>query len=151
MADTTKTDWTKLENWSGGINPNGMYNVTSTPVLCKDGTTKNQLSSPMGKYADACVNNGGRANQPIVNAPVNVPSTKKQTFLEKHQNHLIMVGVPLGFYAFSKYKKYDDKKTAKVTIIGSVVVLGLVVLNGFSGAWTGTTFMDRTFGKQKYW
>lgn len=89
--------------------------------------------------------------QPIVNAPVNVPSTKKQTFLEKNQNKIIAIGVPLGFYAFSKYKKYDDKKTAKVTIIGSVVVLGLVVLNGFSGAWTGTTFMDRTFGKQKYW
>ena len=59
--------------------------------------------------------------------------------------------VPIGFYAFSKYKKYDSKKTLKVTIIGSVVVLGAIVLNGFSGAWTGTTFMDRTFGQQKYW
>lgn len=59
--------------------------------------------------------------------------------------------VPIGFYAFSKYKKYDSKKTLKVTIIGSVVVLGAIVLNGFSGAWTGNTIMDRTFGQQKYW
>jgi hypothetical protein len=59
--------------------------------------------------------------------------------------------VPIGFYAFSKYQKYDNKKTAKVTIIGSVVVFGAIVFNGFSGAWSGTTFMDRTFGQQKYW
>jgi hypothetical protein len=59
--------------------------------------------------------------------------------------------VPIGFYAFSKYQKYDSKKTLKVTIIGSVVVLGAIVFNGFSGAWSGTTFMDRTFGQQKYW
>jgi hypothetical protein len=85
------------------------------------------------------------------NAPINVPSTAKRTFLQRNQTMLITVGVPLGFYAFSKYKKYDNKKTAKVTIIGSIVVIGLVVLNGFSGAWSGTTFMDRTFGQQKYW
>jgi hypothetical protein len=72
----------------------------------------------------------------------------KQSFLEKNQTMLIGIGVPLGFYAFSKYKKYDGKKTAKVTIIGSVVVLGLVVLNGFSGAWTGNTIAKRIFGKQ---
>ena len=59
--------------------------------------------------------------------------------------------IPIGFYAFSKYKSFDGKKTAKVTILGSVVVIGLVALNGFSGAWSGTTFMDRTFGKQRYW
>jgi hypothetical protein len=36
---------------------------TSTPVLCKDGTTKNQPSSPTAKYEDACRDNGGRAEQ----------------------------------------------------------------------------------------
>lgn len=66
-------DLTKLEGWTGGINPNGMYNnpnilqniignTSSTPVLCKDGTTKNQLSSPNARYDDACRNNGGRAD-----------------------------------------------------------------------------------------
>jgi len=57
--------------------------------------------------------------------------------------------VPIGLYAFSKYNKYDTKKTLKVTIIGSVVILGAVVLNGFSGAWSGTTFLDSLIGKSK--
>ena len=115
--------------------------INKFEVTCADGTkdVSNGAKAP-------CTQHGG-----VKNEPINVPSTAKQTFLEKHQNHLIMVGVPLGFYAYSKYKKYDGKKTAKVTIIGSVVVLGLVVLNGFSGAWSGTTFMDRTFGQKKYW
>jgi hypothetical protein len=55
--------------------------------------------------------------------------------------------VPIGLYAFSKYKGYDGKKTAKVTIIGSVIIFGAVVLNGFSGAWTGETFADRLLAK----
>ena len=59
--------------------------------------------------------------------------------------------VPIGLYAFSKYNKYDTKKTLKVTIIGSVVILGAVILNGFSGAWSGQSIMDRTFGEKKYW
>lgn len=82
------------------------------------------------------------------NAPINFPSTAKRTFLDEHKNHLIMIGVPLGFYAFSKYKKYDNKKTAKVTIIGSVVVLGAIVINGLSGMWSGNTIAKRIFGKQ---
>jgi hypothetical protein len=82
---------------------------------------------------------GGWVNKEDTKPAVKIPLTVKLSV------------IPIGFYAFSKYQKYDNKKTAKVTIIGSVVVLGLVVLNGFSGAWSGTTFMDRTFGQQKYW
>ena len=71
------------------------------------------------------------------------------------QKYLIMtsakiLAVPTALYAFSKYKGYDSGKTAKVTIIGSVIIVGAVVLNRFSG-WSGTTFMDRTFGQQKFW
>jgi hypothetical protein len=55
--------------------------------------------------------------------------------------------VPIGLYAFSKYKGYDSKKTAKVTIIGSVIIFGAVVLNGFSGAWSGETFADSLLAK----
>ena len=58
---------------------------------------------------------------------------------------------PIVLYAFSKFKGYDNTKTAKVTIIGSVIIIGAIALNGFSGAWSGTTIMDRTFGKQKFW
>ena len=100
-----------------------------------------------------CLNSEGKkvgCNTLIANVPQGVGQVK-QTFLEKHQNHLILVGVPVGFYAFSKYKKYDNKKTLKVTIIGSVVVLGAIVLNSLTGMWSGTTFMDSKFGKQKYW
>lgn len=41
--------------------------------------------------------------------------------------------VPIGLYAFSKYKDYDSKKTMKVTIIGSLVILGAIVINELSG------------------
>lgn len=54
---TKPVQWTTL----GGNLSAGLFNVTSTPVLCKDGTTQNQLSSPTGRYSDACMNNGGRA------------------------------------------------------------------------------------------
>ena len=110
-------------------------------VTCADGTkdVSNGKNPP-------CTNNGG-----IKDAPIDIPQVAKRSFLDEHKSRLIAIGVPVGFYAFSKYQKYDNKKTLKVTIIGSVVVLGAIVLNGFSGAWTGTTFMDRTFGQQKYW
>lgn len=58
---------------------------------------------------------------------------------------------PIALYAFSKFKGYDNTKTAKVTIIGSVIIIGAIALNGFSGAWSGTSIMDRTFGQQKFW
>jgi hypothetical protein len=63
--------------------------------------------------------------------------------------YVALFGVPLAFYGFSKYKKYDAKKTAKVTIIGSVLVLGAFALNAFSGAWSGETYLDRILGKER--
>lgn len=75
-------------------NPNILQNIigntSSTPVLCKDGSTKNQLSSPTGKYADACINNGGRA----VNQPIQVKSTTNEV---KKQNLLVGDGDVLTF------------------------------------------------------
>lgn len=44
--------------------------ASKTPVLCKDGTTKIQASSPNAKFMDACRDNGGRAeNQTIAVKP----------------------------------------------------------------------------------
>jgi hypothetical protein len=87
--------------------------------------------------------------QPTSQIPAQV---KKKSITSGNLNMLAKASiVPIGLYAFSKYKKYDNKKTIKVTIIGSVVVLGAIILNGFSGAWSGNSFMDRTFGQQKYW
>lgn len=129
-----------MANFTKNYETTGVEQINKFEVTCADGTkdVSNGKNPP-------CTNNGG-----VKDAP-KFPSTAKRSFLDEHRGRLIAIGVPLGFYAFSKYKKYDNKKTAKVTIIGSVVVLGLVVLNGFSGAWSGTSFMDRTFGKQKYW
>lgn len=57
----SNTDWTK--GWSGGINPKGFFNETSSPVVCKDGTKKMQTSSPNARYMDVCRDNGGVDNQ----------------------------------------------------------------------------------------
>ena len=93
-------------------------NETSTPVLCKDGTTKNQLSSPTGRYADACMNNGGRAeNQtnvgraiPIGQAPANTPTKSGSSVFKKlagayNKNLIIAVVLVGGYFAYKKFKK----------------------------------------------
>ena len=124
-----------------GSMPNGEIRIT---------TTKGEIIKQTDLQEQSNVNKAISIGQ----APINVPQgvgQLKQTFLERHKNHLVMAGVPIGFYAFSKYQKYDSKKTLKVTIIGSVVVLGAIVLNALTGMWSGNTFMDSKFGKQKYW
>ena len=85
--------------------PNSAPSVTSTPVLCKDGTTQNQKSSPNAEYMDACVNNGGRAkNQPTPTTTQG--SNNNETFLQKHKNHLIIAVVLVaGYFAYKKFKK----------------------------------------------
>ena len=84
-------------------------NVTSTPVLCNDGTTLMQLSSPTGRYSDACMNNGGRAEkQPVVNAPVKTQSTSskiKKITGAYNQNLIIAVVLIAGYFAYKKFKK----------------------------------------------
>jgi hypothetical protein len=125
--DAPKTDWIKLSNeLIGGI--------SSTPVLCKDGTTKNQLSSPTGRYSDACMNNGGRAeNQPVSvkptsetikqqNLKVGDVLTAEDKFYEMfgikyHNTHMfgvasrmkgrfyLAVVLVAGYFAYKKFKK----------------------------------------------
>ena len=103
-------------------------NVTSTPVLCKDGTTKIQKSSPNAEYVDACVNNGGRAvNQPVVNETINLGVIKQDAedkFYEKlgiktqvggfmsgkiasksKGRALILLVLVAGYFAYKKFKK----------------------------------------------
>jgi hypothetical protein len=109
-----KVDWTK--GWTGGINPNGMYNVTSTPVLCKDGTTKIQKSSPNAEYMDACVNNGGRAEnqtnfvKAIPIGQTDSPQKGKEDTIKKllgayNKNLIIAVVLVAGYFAYKKFKK----------------------------------------------
>ena len=77
------------------INPS-KSNVTETPVLCKDGTTQIQLSSPNAEYIDTCINNGGRAvNQAVVNAPVKTQNNKTK---EPIYYILVTAGVMIAGY-----------------------------------------------------
>jgi hypothetical protein len=92
-------------------------NVTQTPVLCKDGTTQIQLSSPNAKYMDACRNNGGRAEnqttsvkprnevlkQSLSDYSANLPKDAKT---QKTQS-LVVIAVVLvaGYFAYKKFKK----------------------------------------------
>jgi hypothetical protein len=120
-----------------------LVNPAPPDVTCNDGTK----DITNGKKAP-CVSNGGvKMTSVAVNVPQGVGQAKR-TFLDEHKNHLIMIGVPLGFYAFSKYQKYDSKKTLKVTIIGSVVVFGAIFINAMSGFGSGNTYTKRLFGKQ---
>ena len=99
-------------------------NVTSTKVLCKDGTIKYQQSSPNARVMDACVNNGGRAeNQPIdftkyeqVKAEsfdeggMYVPTKGKEDITKKllgayNKNLIIAVVLIAGYFAYKKFKK----------------------------------------------
>ena len=65
---------------------------------------------------------------------------ESQTLYEKTNNQLKQIPaqlrlavIPVGLYAFSKYKGYDGIKTTKVTIIGSVGIFALIFIDTFSG------------------
>ena len=161
-------DLTSEQTKGGGVMKALFGNATYNKVLCNDGSIQTQANYPNARVMDACANNGGRsANQPTmipndkvplsISNPTLVANMKleqEKKFAEMKKKSLANTLakasiVPIGLYAFSKYNKYDTKKTLKVTIIGSVVILGAVVLNGFSGAWSGTTFLDSLIGKSK--
>jgi hypothetical protein len=96
-------------------------NVTSTPVVCKDGTTKNQINDPNARVLDACRDNGGRAENPT---DVNAPS-KEVLSQDKEDNFyrslgfttsgmikpkvkgrlLVAVVLVAGYFAFKKFNK----------------------------------------------
>lgn len=132
---------------NGGINgggyPTGIYtnDVTSTPVLCKDGTTKMQSSSPTGKYADACMNNGGRAvNQPVIKQLQSKEEVAKRVDEEiakikfPLKTTVITSAVPLGLAYYSYYNNYSLTKGIGVVVIGSIVAFyGTIMLSGKGG------------------
>ena len=64
---------------------------------------------------------------------------KKFQKVEDIAKFALPIGSAAALFAFSKYKNYDGKKTAFVTIGGGVIALGLVFWNGgFKSAWSGT-------------
>ena len=126
-------DWTKA--WTGGINPNGMYtkglfNETSSPVICKDGTKKMQPSSPNAKYMDVCRDNGGVDNQKtndnakklredslaksnedaLAQAQSKSPTKTGVSIYRKlagayNKNLIVAVVLVAGYFAYKKFKK----------------------------------------------
>lgn len=78
-------------------------NVTETPVLCKDGTTQIQLSSPNAEYMPTCINNGGIAeNQPTTTSNTEPAPAKSMTLMHVG---LLAGGVVLGYFVFKMMKK----------------------------------------------
>jgi len=70
MTEQTKPfDYSDIKSYLGS--------VSSTPVLCKDGTTDFSLSSPNAQYDNSkvCANNGGRA-ETFINVKCNDGSTQ---------------------------------------------------------------------------
>ena len=113
-------DWTSLGT-KDSLNDFPVFH-TSSPVICKDGSTKIQQSSPNAKYMDACINNGGRAeNQTVVNAVAYQPvvnlspeekfyeslGLKSSMFspLKSKGRLLVLVVLVGGYFAYKKFKK----------------------------------------------
>ena len=133
MENTTNTDWSKIiinDGWDR--RPLNVYNdnTTYTKVTCKDGTTKNQPSSPNAKYSDVCMNNGGVDNQKtnddakkliadaiaksnedaLAQAQSKSPTKSGVPIFKKlagayNQNLIIAVVLIGGYFAYKKFKK----------------------------------------------
>jgi hypothetical protein len=130
MAENTKTfDYTKLAS---------ALNITSRPVLCKDGTTQNQESSPNAIVMDACRNNGGKAqNQPVIKQLQSTEQVQKQIDEQiakikfPLKTTLLTSAVPLGLAYYSYHNKYSLTKGVAVIVIGSAVAWYGAIIYGF--------------------
>jgi hypothetical protein len=111
---------TEIEGFTGQFKPYGGYgsgtNVSSTPVLCVDGTTKNQTNDPNARVMDACRDNGGRAEnqtnfvKAIPIGQTDSPQKGKEDITKKllgayNKNLIIAVVLVAGYFAYKKFKK----------------------------------------------
>jgi hypothetical protein len=120
-------------------------NVTSKPVLCKDGTTKIQAISPNARVMDACENNGGRAENQSTTVEYKtatqvepISDLKYYTsanFLKRASVSIVPVGL-IGVYCYKK--KFSLLKSALLVSIPIVAITGLQYV--FMGG-----------GKNSYW
>ncbi len=116
-------DWSggkKQLNWEGWAK-SYLGSVSSTPVVCKDGTKKMQPSSPNAKYSDVCINNGGVDNQKVFDDAkkqyedaLKNEQAKAQAQANSQGNNtkepiyyiLVTAGVLVaGYFAYKKFKK----------------------------------------------
>jgi hypothetical protein len=133
MAEITQNiQWTssvKPTDWEGWAK-SYFANVSSTPVVCKDGTKKMQPSSPNARYMDVCRDNGGVDNQKtndnakklmedalaksnedaIAQAQSKSPTKSGGSVFKKlagayNKNLIIAVVLVAGYFAYKKFKK----------------------------------------------
>lgn len=140
--ENTTIDYTKAppldyKSWAKSY----FATVSSTPVLCKDGTTQNQLNDPNARVMDACRNNGGRAeNQPVIKqlqSKEEVANRMNEEIAKIKfplKTTVITSAVPLGLAYYSYYNNYSLTKGIGVVVIGSVVAFyGAIIFSGKGG------------------
>jgi hypothetical protein len=100
MAFTNNIDITKLEGWTGGINPNGMYDnnlkfpkINQFEVTCKDGTkdVSNGIVAP-------CLSRGG------------ISISTKDAYLKTTKEPIYYIAITtgalvVGYLIWKKFKK----------------------------------------------
>jgi hypothetical protein len=118
ITETKSTKFSEYIKNNPNILQNIIGNTSSTPVLCKDGTTQNQLSSPNARYADACVNNGGRADL-TAQQKAQLQLAQQQALMEQMTTYS---GLTDKF--FGKTEGYGIERTMK---LGAYIILGAVV------------------------
>ena len=123
FSDFIKNNANVLQNIIG--------NTSSTPVLCKDGTTKNELSSPNARYADACINNGGRADLTAQQKPIN-PIEGGQGFLDRQnelarQQAIMQEMTPYSGLTDKVFGKQQGWSFERPMRLGAYIIVGAVV------------------------
>ena len=110
------------------MNPT-ISNVTRTPVLCKDGTTQIQLSSPNAEYMDTCTKNGGRAENQLAVAPTS--EIVKQQNILKMQNMNVLTAED-KFYQMLGIKKTSGGMGIQSRPLGRLLVAVVLVAGYFA-------------------
>ena len=123
ITETKSTKFSEYIKNNPNILQNIIGNTSSTPVLCKDGTTKNELSSPNARYADACINNGGRADL----------TAQQKAQLQLAQQQALMQEMSQMSYSgltdkvFGKGKQGSGLLDPQIVRVGAYIILGAVV------------------------
>lgn len=122
-------------------------NVTSTQVLCKDGSYGIDISSVNAKYDNSktCINNGGRAENQNINMVKTKAPTQATTsdfeyytssnFLRRASIVIVPVGL-IGYYCYNK----------KFSLLKSALLLSIPIV-----AITGLQYIGMGGGKNKFW
>jgi hypothetical protein len=124
-GDASSINYTTL---GGNLFSSGL-NITSRPVLCKDGTTKMQSSSPNAIILDACRDNGGRAENQIAVAPTS-EIVKQQNLLKMQNMGMGVLTAEDKFYEMLGIKKTSGGWGIQSRPLGRLLV-AVVLVGGY--------------------